>query len=243
MKIKHILAHYDHRPWELPGEGWRYYQEWRRPVFLHYPVEAEALRPLVPTDLEIDTIDQQAWVSLVAFSMEQIRPRELPAFPPVSNFLELNVRTYVKYKGKQGVYFLSIEGGKWLSCFMANKLSGLPYRYSKMQYSKDTFTSSNSEFQDKLSFHFKKGAAIKEKSALDSWLTERYALFQDSPGHIDTFELHHLPWELYNVEIANLDASYPRFNHLLGQQPKLCHYSPGVEVVSWERLRERVISI
>ena len=41
--------------------------------------------------------------------MEQIHPRLLPSIDSVSNFYELNIRTYVKSSGKPGVYFLSIE--------------------------------------------------------------------------------------------------------------------------------------
>lgn len=235
MKIKEILSTFDHRPWDMPATAWRYYQEWNNTVFLHWPVKPEHLRPLVPSDLEVDTIDGNAWISIVAFSMEQIRPRGIMAFPPISNFPELNVRTYVRYQGKSGVHFLSIEGGKWLSCFLANKLSALPYRYSKMQLSKDSFSSSNTVNQDSISFQYRVGKAHNKKSATDIWLTERYALFQDYKTDIHAFELHHLPWQLKEVELSNLTFDYPRFKQLVKGQPALAHFSPGVQVVSWEK--------
>lgn len=69
--------------------------------------------------MEIDFFEGKQWVSLVAFTMEKIRRKNLPSFPPISDFNEINIRTYVKYKKKTGVYFLSIEGGTKISCQIA----------------------------------------------------------------------------------------------------------------------------
>lgn len=109
MKIREILNKTEHRPWKLPVGNWKFYQEWNNAVFLHWQVNESELRKLVPEDIEIDLFDGKPWVSVVAFTMEKIRPRSLPAFPLISDFDEINIRTYVKYNGKTGVYFLSIE--------------------------------------------------------------------------------------------------------------------------------------
>ena len=111
MKIKEILNQTNHRPWKIPNESWKFYQEWNRAVFLHWQVELSELKKFVPDELEIDLFDGKAWISVVAFTMEKIRPKYLPYFSPISNFDEINVRTYVKANGKSGVYFLSIEDG------------------------------------------------------------------------------------------------------------------------------------
>jgi len=143
MTIEEILSKTEHRPWRIPNESWKYYQEWNNAVFLHWQVELSALRKLVPIELEIDVINQKPWVSLVAFTMEKIRPRNLPPFSPISNFDEINIRTYVKSNNKSGVYFLSIEGGTSLSCKLAKGISELPYRFSAMKRAKTVFQSSN----------------------------------------------------------------------------------------------------
>ncbi|WP_262714041.1 DUF2071 domain-containing protein [Phaeocystidibacter marisrubri] len=114
MKPKDILAVTSHRDQHLPLGKWKYYQEWNRALFLHWKVGYDELRSWVPSNLQIDTMDGQAWVSVVAFTMEKIRPAHLPPFSPISNFHEINIRTYVSYKGTPGVYFLSIEGGEAL---------------------------------------------------------------------------------------------------------------------------------
>ncbi|MEZ4898968.1 MAG: DUF2071 domain-containing protein [Saprospiraceae bacterium] len=149
MRIHDILASTDHRPWPLPSGPWRYYQEWNRALFLHWQVDYELLRPLVPVALEIDCYAGTPWVSLVAFDMQNIRPRGIPAFPPISDFHEINIRTYVRHKDRTGVYFLSIEGGKRVSCLIAKTLSGLPYRYADMQRDVNRLNSKNASFEDR----------------------------------------------------------------------------------------------
>ena len=144
MKIKEILKYNDHRPWSTPIKKWNFYQEWNNAIFLHWKVELKELSKFVPCNLQIDLFDGQPWVSLVAFTMEKIRPRNFPHFSPVSNFHEINIRTYVKSKNKTGVYFLSIEAGKKIACRIARKISKLPYRYSTINRSFNSYNSTNS---------------------------------------------------------------------------------------------------
>ena len=133
MNIEEILRSTDHRPWPIPTNSWSYYQEWNNAIFLHWEVELSELKKHVPKELQIDTFQGKTWVSVVAFTMEKIRPKNLPYFNPISNFHEINIRTYVKANGKTGVYFLSIEAAKRVSCLVARKISKLPYRYSKIK--------------------------------------------------------------------------------------------------------------
>ena len=49
-------------------------QTWSHLLFLHWEVSAEAIRPLIPSGLEVDTFDGRAFVGLVPFTMSGIRP-------------------------------------------------------------------------------------------------------------------------------------------------------------------------
>ena len=175
MTIREILNTTEHRTWKLPNEKWKFYQEWNNAIFLHYQVDLTELKKLVPKELEIDLFDGKPWISVVAFTMEKIRPKSLPSFSPISDFDEINIRTYVKSNNKTGVYFLSIEGGKSLSCKVAKGISELPYRYSKIKRTEQNYQSQNSEFNDNLNIEFKIGKETTDKTELDKWLTERYA--------------------------------------------------------------------
>ncbi len=233
MSNTELLAAVGHRPWPLPHSPWKFYQEWNNVIFLHWKVDKERLLKFIPGGLELDLMDGNAWVSLVAFTMENIRPRYLPAFAPVSNFDEINIRTYVKAAGKTGVYFLSVEAGKKLSVWIAKTLSQLPYRYSPMSRHNTSYHSSNGLFGDQFKIDFQRLPFKDNKTALDVWLTERYALFQDSDDWINKFEIHHLEWKVKDIEIRQLEVNYPRFAGLLDVKPDIAHYSEGVRVLAW----------
>lgn len=242
MIIKEILKRTEHRPWVLPTGNWKYYQEWNNAVFLHWQVDINELKKFVPNDLVIDLFEGKPWVSLVAFTMEKIRPRNLPSFFPISDFDEINIRTYVKYNNKTGVYFLSIEGGTKISCQVAKSLSELPYRHSTIRRKEDYYCSENSSFKDRLELSYQVGPPLSEKTKLDKWLTERYALFQDTDTSINEFEIHHIEWPTFNIKLKSIDVQYPRFDKLLSSTPDLSHYSTGVEVVAWDKKKHKKLA-
>jgi hypothetical protein len=242
MTIKEILSKTEHRPWKIPSENWQFYQEWNDVIFLHWEVDYDELRKFVPVELKIDLFDGKPWVSLVAFSMEKVRPRNLPYFPLVSNFDEINIRTYIKSGDKTGVYFLSIEGGKKLSCKIAKEISGLPYRHSVIKRTEYQYQSFNKEFKDNFEIEFRLGDEMTNKTELDKWLTERYSLFQDVNDSINRFEIHHIEWPIREIEIVSLEVNYARFKNLLKNSPKKVCYSKGVQVVSWakQKMKKRL---
>jgi len=85
---------------------------------------------LVPAEIELDTFQGKTYVSVVCFRMEQIRPIHLPAVGFLSNFYEINVRTYVKKGDKAGVYFLNIEAEKAFKNAFKYSLNG-QYLYDR----------------------------------------------------------------------------------------------------------------
>src|SRR5438105_12771945 len=99
-----ILKTVEHRPWPLPDKPWVMTQIWHELLFAHWPIAPGILRPLVPPVLALDTFGRECWVGIVPFHMSYVRPRGFPAVPRLSNFPELNVRTYVQVQGIPGVY-------------------------------------------------------------------------------------------------------------------------------------------
>src|ERR1041385_3822856 len=88
------------------------HQNWDNLLFLHWPIEPEALRPLVPAELQIDTFENQAWLSMSPFALTGLRMLSLPPIPGLNSFLELNVRTYVHRNGIPGIWFFSLDASK-----------------------------------------------------------------------------------------------------------------------------------
>lgn len=236
--IQKLLNDIAHRPWEMPAGKWEFYQEWNDAIFLHWEVDMNALRLLVPENLEIDTFNGKCYVSIVAFTMQKIRPRNLPPVKFISDFHEINVRTYVTKNGKPGVYFLNIEAQKWISVIVAKNLSGLPYEKARISRTSNNYHSENPLKKYHLDIHFTPMEMISEKKPLDLWLTERYCLYLESQSKLYRYDIHHSPWELQKLKLPTLNISY-KINDLTFTSDNLHskHYSKGVKVISWNKER------
>lgn len=235
-----MLQSVSHRKWPLPVNSWSYYQEWNNALFLHWKVPVDDLQQFLPKNLKVDTFENEAWVSAVAFTMEKIRPKNLPAFAPISNFNEINIRTYVIHNDKPGVYFLNIEAQKLVSTKLSKLLSGLPYQKAQMKrFNKNELQHYTSSLKKK-GFTFTSKYRISDqtvsKTNLDLWLTERYCLYLDRGGKTYIYEIHHLPWELQKVTLEEVQTNYRIGEIDLNSKPDHVHYSPGVKVIAWKKV-------
>lgn len=240
MKPEDLLKRTKHRPWPLPSGPWVFYQEWHNTIFLHWKVDLDEIRKSIPRVIEIDLFNNEAWVSLLAFRIKNLRPRLLPAFPPVSDFDEVNIRTYVRYNGRQGIYFFSLEASKSVSTLLGRLYSELPYSYSEIKSAENSYSSHNRTYGATMDVEFRPGKELKPKTKLDGWLTERYAFFQDNgKGIINELEIHHYEWPLNEVELTRCNVDYTAYRNLISGQPDLYHHSPGVHVLTWGKKRHR----
>jgi len=103
------------------------HQSWGKLLFMHWPIDADILRPLIPSQLSIDTFEGRAWIGVVPFTMWGIRASFLPPIPGTSAFHELNVRAYVHYHGVPGVWFFSLDAANSLAVWGARTFYHLPY--------------------------------------------------------------------------------------------------------------------
>ena len=232
-----ILSLKSHRDYDYPQQSWMYYQEWNRVLFLHYQVPVELLHDLIPKELTIDSFEGTAYISIVPFTMENIRPRFLPSLDFVSNFGEINVRTYVVKDGRRGVYFLNIEAEKYLSAFLSKKLSGLPYEKSNIKITGSKYISQNINKGFFLDTEYTIGEKIQNKTALDLWLTERYCLYVDNKDSLFRYEIHHEEWDLNTVQLKKLDLNYEIGKLKVTESTDLVHYSKGVKVLAWNKVK------
>lgn len=235
MNARDILKETKHRTFVYPDRPWKYYQEWNRAIFLHWEVEPNLILPMLPKDIQLDTINKKTWLSIVAFDMNNIGSRIMPKPPYISDFHEINIRTYVQHESKPGVYFLNMEGSKRSSCKVLKALSKLPYQYSKMKRTPFTFESRNNASNDSFYIEFKIEHTPVNKDEADVWLTERYTIHQDYKNNIMEYDVHHLEWPLQAISIEKLEINYPQFSKIIGGKPDRVHYSTGVKVLTWDR--------
>jgi uncharacterized protein len=113
------------------------HQNWGKLLFMHWPINAEILRPLVPSQLSIDTFDGSAWIGEIPFTMWGIRASFLPPIPGTSAFHELNVRTYVHLNGVPGVWFFSLDAANSLAVWSARTFYHLPYFNADMSLTQE----------------------------------------------------------------------------------------------------------
>ena len=228
----------------LRNGPWLWSQHWLDVLFLHWRVPIDAVRSHVPAGLDIDTQGASAWVSIVPFRMARVRPRWLPPVPAMSNFLELNLRTYVRRGNTPGIYFLSIHAGKRLAVRLAQSFSPLPYVYARMAFGAvgDSFrfqSWSPASLFDAPFFSVEYRASPQTSRAqlgsLDEWLLERYRLYvDDTTGRLRFTEVDHDPWSIAKADVT---IAHNRVGSALGldlsRTPDLVHFSQGVRTTAW----------
>jgi uncharacterized protein YqjF (DUF2071 family) len=244
----------DHRPWRVPRDPWVMAQRWDHLAFAHWPVDAGALRALVPAALPLDTFDGAAWLGITPFQVRGLRLRGLPALPGLSEFTEINVRTYVSLDDKPGVYFFSLDANTMLGVQGARTWYRLPYDFaaSALALSDDgiEFTSTRLTGETPAAFRavYRPTGPVEyaRRRTLEWWLTERYCLYAvDEHGRVERAEIHHAPWPLQraSVEIGENSMAEPLGLALSGP-PALVHYSRTIDVSVWRprRIRRRTVA-
>jgi uncharacterized protein len=200
-----LLEIADHRPWPLPSDPWIMKQVWHDLLFAHWPIPREKIRPLVPAQLALDTFNGPCWVGVVPFWMSGIRARGVPPLPGLSCFAELNVRTYVRYDDKPGVYFFSLDAANRAAVWAARTFYHLPYFFASMSTVERDGSIRYSSIRRRIAAEFcgtyKSTSPVRQpaQGSLEHWLTERYCLYTINNGHVYRGEIHHPPWLLQDA--------------------------------------------
>lgn len=227
-------------------------QQWCDLLFVHWSIPVAMMRKLVPPQLPLDLWGGRAWVGIVPFRMQGVRPRMSPAMPWLSAFPELNVRTYVTVRDrgveKPGVYFFSLEAANPVAVTIARRIFKLPYFNAKMQLTADDQqiryssqrTHHNASAAEFIGTYAPIGPVFhSEPGSIDTWLTERYALYTmdrqaDRQGRIYIGEIHHIKWPLQPATATIKSNTMAQASDLLlpDEQP-LLHFARHLDVVVW----------
>jgi uncharacterized protein len=215
---------------------------WERVLFVHFEVDAAALQRDVP--FQLDLHEGRAFVSLVAFTMRDMRFRfGGKAFSlllkPIATHQFLNVRAYVRHGGERGIYFITEWLSNWLSVRLGPLLYGLPYRHAKINYChahEEGFLSGEVEakngrgnFSYEAQFPSNKSFAPCQNNSLDEFLLERYTAYTSHKSTRRFFRIWHPPWPQARMKISITNDSlagktWPWFR---GAALVGANYSPG----------------
>jgi uncharacterized protein YqjF (DUF2071 family) len=239
-----ILGATGHRPWPLSAKRWVQRQTWNDFLFCHWPIPADAMRRVVPPELELDLWDGQAWLGIIPFHMSGVTLRGLPDLPGFSRFPELNVRTYVRVGDRTGVHFLSLEAHNPLAVCLARAWYGLPYFRARMAWERvgdrihyrSVRTHPGAPPARYEAWYRPTGPVVPaEPGSFEHWLTERYALYLvDRRRRIWWADVHHRPWPLRAAEIEVVENTMAAAHGLvLPDTPPHVRYAPKVDVLCW----------
>ena len=187
-------------------------QEWSHLLFLHWEMDPAIIQEQLPPGLTVDTYDGKAYLGIVPFHMDNVRPSFCPTVPGLSWFLELNLRTYVHDEnGVPGVWFFSLDCNQWLAVKLARGLFHLPYQHASMEsYQHDgTLNYISRRKGCEQSQIFKYPAELSHSEAaevgsLEFFLLERYRLFSvGANGSIYSGLVHHSPYQFQEIDITD----------------------------------------
>jgi hypothetical protein len=185
---------------------WLWSQRWSELLFLHWPVDPAALRPLIPTALDIERFDGTAWVAVAPFRISRMRFRGVP-LPPFG-VPEMNVRTYVTDGRRSGVWFLSLDAASRFFVLGGRALYHLPYVHADIRVRREGaavhYSAARPDGTTFRAAYQPAGAAVRpEPGSFDRWCVERYCLYAGGAGSsLRRADISHRPWDLMPATVA-----------------------------------------
>ena len=212
-------------------------QAWRDLVFLHWELPPEVVRPAVPRPFELDLRDGLAWVSIVAFEVRDLHPVHPWIVLPSLDFLETNLRTYVRWNDEPSIWFLTLDAASRLAVIGARVAYGLPYRHASMLIGRqgEALEYGHARTGDRAAFYVRCRIGASSGSAapgsLEHYLVERYRFVVVRRGRVLSTEVRHPPYPLHAATVDDVSESIFVPSGLPPATGKpLAHYSPGVDV-------------
>jgi uncharacterized protein YqjF (DUF2071 family) len=212
-------------------------QRWASLLFLHWMIAPEMIQQTLPRGLSVDTYQGMACIGIVVFCMRHVRPTILPF--AASDFLELNLRTYVRdYNENPGVWFYSLDANHPLTVMMARLFFALPYLHAKMRVEvreeQINYFSQRRGSSKILHYRFRPSDDLGEAKfgSLEFFLIERYRLFSSRRNQLFTGRVYHSPYQLRRAVVSNVDKDLFTLDGLQPPPgpPESILYSPGVDV-------------
>ena len=203
-----------------PDQSVLMHQNWHHLLFLHWEIPVAELQRLVPPELTIDTFEGKAYVGLIPFTLTGVRPVFTPPLPWLSEFHEVNVRTYVHHRGANpGVWFFSLDASSGVAVAAARAAYHLRYYRSSIDFAESSegfsFTAHRDDDRGPTPAHLHVAYRPTEGpmgpaalGTLDHFLAERYILYATDDQHrLYSARVHHQPYPLQRAEIAGLDET------------------------------------
>jgi uncharacterized protein YqjF (DUF2071 family) len=221
--------------------------EWRNLIFANYVVDPSLLQNYLPCKTELDTFNGQHYVSLVGFLFKNVKVRGI-AFPFHTNFEEVNLRFYVRYKEsniwKRGVVFMKEIVPRRMITFIAKTLYGENYATHAMTHEwKETQDelAVNYEWEVRREWNHINCIAEKEPEPIvagsaEEFITEHYWGYTSINNNCTgVYEVQHPKWLIHKVKSYDIVCSTKQlygsaFEETLNQKPQSVFLANGSAV-------------
>jgi uncharacterized protein len=226
------------------------HQHWGSLLFMHWPVPADLLRPLIPEPLVVDTYDGLAWVGITPFTMWGVRPAFTLPLPSLSESHELNVRTYVHLDGVPGVWFFSLDANNAVAVLGARVAFHLPYfnaRMSLERRERTIYFACRRVHQRAATAEFEALWMVGDRlprcqpGSLEFFLIERYCLYSARGDRLYRVRILHEPWPLHTARLLSCRSTMIEAQGLPspGGGPLLHQQGEPLKVRVWPKTRVR----
>lgn len=194
--------------------------EWRKLALANYVVHPDVLLPYLPYKTELDIWEGKCYVSLVGFMFANTRLLGIP-IPFHTNFEEVNLRFYVRYKDgnewKRGVVFVKEIVPRHAITFIANTLykehyQTMPMRHLWQQNNGVQQVQYDWKYNQKwqsIQLHASLQAESIDEGSETEFITEHYwGYTQINAQNTYEYQVTHPRWEHYRVKNYHINVDF-----------------------------------
>jgi uncharacterized protein YqjF (DUF2071 family) len=221
--------------------------EWRKLAMANYSVDRKIVEKYLPYKTEIDTWNNICYVSLVGFMFVNTRLKGVK-IPFHTNFEEVNLRFYVRFKDhegwKRGVVFIKEIVPRHALTFVANTIYKENYETMSMNHS---WIKSGDSLTVEYQWKKKNWNSFKVKTEMEAveiqdgseeeFITEHFwgytAITRDRTSE---YGVEHPRWKVYPIREHSITVDFgdvydQDFKFLLNEKPKSVFLAEGSEIV------------
>ena len=225
--------------------------EWRHLMMLNYEIDPVVLQPFVPNGTEIDDWEGRTYCSVVGFLFLKTRVLGFP-IPFHQDFEEVNLRFYVRYKGKEGwrrgVVFIKELVPRFAIAWTARVFYNENYQSLPMGHRLE-FGEGGAEGTGTLEYSWRFQSEIHRMLATilgdpvplaegseQQFIAEHYwGYAAQKDGATLEYRVEHPPWRVYRAESAELGADIESlygkvFTEFIGPNPDSAFVAEGSPV-------------
>lgn len=221
--------------------------EWRKLVMVNYTVDKRILEKFIPYKTELDTWNGNCYVSLVGFMFLNTRLKGIK-IPFHSNFEEINLRFYVRYKSnnewKRGVVFIKEIVPRAMITYVANTVYKENYETLSTKHVWEVQENTLS-----VSYQWKKGdwhslAVTADNAPLEilegseeEFITEHFwGYARIGSEKTSEYGVEHPRWKVYPVQNFKIEVDFEKvygrdFSFLQKKEPKSVFLAEGSEII------------